>query len=744
MQIPQSHPSVELVQTIGHHRTGRLAEAERGYRSVLANDPDQPDALNLLGVVLCQKGACTEGLAWIDRAIARMPYAAAYHGNRGEVLRELGQLEGAESALKRAIELDPGLATAYNNLGLVYVRGHPVRFAEALAALETAIRLDPSLIQARCNLADLFVALDRLPEAIDTFRALLAINPDHSWALLALGQLLLDIGASDCLDEAAQLCRRACALSPERVEPYTNLGNVLTAMGQFDEAEAAYRRAIALSPGCALAWNNLGLLYQRVGRWSEAEEAAERALSLEPGSPKLLAARASLLSEEGRLAEAIDLFEQALKRDPEHVESLSGLGKVYYRQGRGEEARAALGASARLRPSLAAPRIQLARLCAEAGEFDASNAHARAALECPFSAEAFFVIAMNLRGRLPDHELDAMIQALGRKNLGDADAASLAFGAGTVLDARGRFEEAAHLFEIGNARQSNQLVRLGRAFEPERASEVIAEIIEAYTPEFFRTINGLGSSSPRPIFVVGMPRSGTTLVEQMLASHPEVHGAGEIEDIANLERQISPGMPSPRLLAKTLRAGNRATIDSLAQRYFIRLEELGGRAVRVVDKMPDNFYRLGMIATLFPEAKIVICLRDMRDVALSCWVTYFGEVSWASDLRNIATRITHHDQILEHWRAVLPRAPIEIRYETLVDNLELETRRLLDALELPWNSRCLDFHSLERTVRTASLNQVRSPLHRGSVGRWKPYRKSLQPLFATLAKLDHPLGSTLA
>jgi tetratricopeptide (TPR) repeat protein len=731
-----------LDTAIAHHRCGRLDAAESGYRSLLAVEPDHDDALHLLGVTLCQKGRKLEALGWIERAIARRPEIAAYHGARGEVLRELGRDDEAAAALARALELDPNLATARNNLGLIHLRAG--RLEAALASFDEAIRLRPGLTTARINRGEALGLIGRWDEAAASYREVLEPEPENAWVHAYLGYALVECGDVDRLDEAAAHCQRALELAPGLAQAHTNLGAVWVAMGRVDDALAAFRRAVAIDPSLAMPWNNIGRAEQQLGRFDAALAAYHEALARAPRSARFHANLAGLLAEQHRDAEAVARYRLALECEPGHAESLCGLGQSLLVLGRRDEACAALEKATRLRPRLPAPRLTLARIHAEDGDFEQSNAVARSVLvEFPRSADAYLQLATNQRERLQDDDLEAMIALLEHPYYGDCAVASLAFGVAGVLDGRGRYEEAARYFELSNARQARHWSSRGERFDPDRESRVVDDRIASFTPEFFRSIHGRGSPSRRPLFIVGMPRSGTTLTEQVLASHPSVFGAGELEDIMTMVRGLIPPDGGPIELLRTLRSLDDASSRDLAERHVDRLAELGPGAEHVVDKMPSNLMHLGFIAALWPEARIIVCRRDPRDVALSCWTTYFGAIRWANDLTAIARQIIDHDRLIAHWKAVLPIPLIEVVYEEFVADFEAQARRLVESVGLEWHPACLDFHTLGRPIRTASLRQVRRPIYSRSVGRWRHYEAALAPLLDVFARHGHPLPSRL-
>ena len=259
-------------------------------------------------------------------------------------------------------------------------------------------------------------------------------------------------------------------------------------------------------------------------------------------------------------------------------------------------------------------------------------------------------------------------------------------------------------------------------------------VLNAFCGEFFLKIAGAGLDTRQPVFVFGLPRSGTTLVEQVLASHSGVHAAGEIsltgKSLAAIPRILGRAAP-PLECVGDLEA---QMIPPIAERHLDSLLALVGEppVERIVDKMPDNYIHLGFLASLFPRATFIYCRRGYRDIAVSCWMTDFGRIGWASDFEHIAARICQHHRIMDHWRKVLPVPLHEFRYEETVADLEGASRKLLTACGLGWEPACLNFHQSRRPIRTASAVQVRQPVYRRSVGRWKNYERALAGLFERL------------
>jgi hypothetical protein len=250
-------------------------------------------------------------------------------------------------------------------------------------------------------------------------------------------------------------------------------------------------------------------------------------------------------------------------------------------------------------------------------------------------------------------------------------------------------------------------------------------MIEVFDAAFFARTKGWGSDSEMPVFIVGLPRSGTTLIEQILASHPHVFGGGEMT-LAEESVRALPARPgvADEPLARVARL-DRAGVAEAANAYLERLRALGGGAARVVDKMPENYVNLGYIACLFPRARIIHCRRNVRDVALSCWMTHFTKIRWTDDPAHFAAHVVDYRRIMKHWDSVLPLEILDVDYEATVADLEPNARRLVAWCGLEWDPACLAFHETKRTVRTASAAQVRQPVHRRSVERWRNYEEAL-------------------
>ncbi|MBX9579753.1 MAG: tetratricopeptide repeat protein [Gemmataceae bacterium] len=718
-----------LAAAVEHHQRGRLDAAERGYRAVLAATPDHPDALHLLGVAAHQRGRHAEAADLIGRAVALRPDAADYHANLAEVWRALGQPERAADACRAALRLRPDYPEAANNLGLALLQlGQP---AEAVEYLRQALALRPAFALAHNNLGDALRAIGDTAGAIDHFRAAVRLAPDFAEAHSNLGQLLAERRQ---LDEALAHAARAVELRPDLAEAQSNLGNVLRELGRADGARRHYAEALRLAPNLATVHGNLGQLHQEEGRLDDAIASYQQALALDPGAARIACHLGTALAEQERYDEAAGQYEAVLRTAPDHPEALHGLGVVRHEQGRDAEAVRLYRAALAARPDFARAAGDLAATLEEVNDLPGAEAALRAGRSHDPDHPALLAqLATLLRGKLPDDDLAALRAAAAAPHLRDRDRADLHFALAQVLDARREYAAAADHLTQANALDRAARHRRGEDYDPDKHTAFVSDLIAACTPAFFDRVRGLGLDSDRPVFVVGLPRSGTTLVEQVLASHPRVHGAGELRLARDEFESLPAVMDSPDPPAGCLARLDRPAIEAIGRRHLDRLAALNATADRVVDKMPDNYLYLGLLAAVFPRAAFVHCRRDLRDIAVSCWMTNFRKIRWANDPDHIAARFADYRRLCDHWRAALPVRVLEVNYEETVADLEGVARRLVAWCGLDWDPACLRFHEAARPVRTASVTQVRRPVYGTSVARWRHYEPALADLFARLA-----------
>jgi tetratricopeptide (TPR) repeat protein len=583
-----------------------------------------------------------------------------------------------------------------------------------------------------------------LAEAETLYRSVLAEAPRHAHALHLLGVLTHQLGRHE---EARTLIEQALAVQGPHPVFYSNLAAVCLALGQLDEAEAHCQSALRLKPDLADARRNLQAVLRRKGQPPDAEPVDElqqltEAVERYPHSPQLQYRLAVALLARGQVDAAIEHLRQAIHLKPDFANAHSNLGAALGALNRLDESVECFQTALRLEPTDTHARSSLAATLSFQGRTAEAMDELRETLRIdPNHVRALGVLSTLAAAgnyRFTPQEVERITALADRAGLPPADRSHYHFALAQWLDQAGNYELA---FE--HARQANELRQElnrtgGEPFDPAVHRAYVDDLIATFSPEYFGSLRGRGVDSELPVFIVGMMRSGTTLAEQILASHPLVHGAGELADLGQLAgglpRRLGTEMPYPQCVA----AINVVTAQGVAADYLRILHERGGPAQRVVDKMPLNFLGLGLIATLFPRARIIHCRRDPVDTCLSCYFRDFTtSFTFKYDLHHLGIYYREYERLMAHWRRVLPVPMFELQYEELTAEPEVVSRRLVAFCGLEWDERCLRFHETERPVRTASTAQVRQPMYRSAVGRWKRYEKHLGRL---LAALGLPLG----
>jgi tetratricopeptide (TPR) repeat protein len=687
---PSDAPTaIDVAKTIERARmawgAGRADEAEMACRQVLAVWPGQVDAAYLLGLMAYTFGNLDLAITYV-RDACRSPRApAVYLSDLAEMCRQKGLLAEGETAGRRAVALAPNFAAAWNNLGIVLQE--MLKLDESRLCLTRALTLEPNNPETLNNLANTFKRLGLAAEAEKRWNAALALKPDYA-------------------------------------EAYSNLSNLLNDQGEYDRAEGMARRAIELNPRLADAYVNLAAVHTVRHRHPDALRVLDALLAFAPGHARALAARALTLKELDRVDEALETAKRAALAAPEGPEAHNAIGQVYQARGEFEPALAAYDRAAALPgPAQMDAIANRGALFMEFGrKEEAMKALAEAARAFP-NAPGILFGQTDLRNFERGDPLIGQMQALlAREGISLADRATLHFGLGKAFLDIGDSEQAFRHYNEGN-----RLKRSTFAYDADANERWMARVAEVFSPVLLAAKADMGARSDLPVFVVGMPRSGTTLVEQILASHPMIHGAGELKRLQTLVDGVD-GFPvtAPAMTAEQLKA--------LGDAYLTFVKPLAAGRRRVVDKMPSNFLYAGLIRLVLPDARVIHCRRDPVDTCLSCYTKLFaGEQAFTYDQTELGRFHCAYVGLTTHWRETLPGSHfLEVDYEAVVDDVDREARRMLDFLGLPWDERALRFHETQRPVRTASVNQVRQPIYRTSAGRWRRHATHLQPLLVAL------------
>jgi tetratricopeptide (TPR) repeat protein len=602
----------------------------------------------------------------------------------------------------------------------------------------------------------------RLDVAEPIYRALLRRNPEDPTVLHLLGLLLVDCGQ---YSQSIALINRSLELRPDQPTAFADLARAQRAAGDHEAAALLARRAIELDPTLADAYVQLGCALLLADDSAGAIESLQQAVTLAPRSfeaqvrlaaalvkhkdmeaaaevlhvalelvqdqPDLTVDCAAVLFELARYEEALALYRKAADLAPQHRRAQFGIAWTMARMGDASSAAELCREVLAEAPDLADMWLLLGTCYATTGRFDdAAEAYRRTLELTPDSVEALSGL-VGVGRRLDKHHDSGTLGIVLRDEARSlSDRISAGFAEGREFDQRGEYDAAFEAYSLANQLLHDQRTAAGHVFSRADQKGLVDWLMSTMDPEMFAATAGWGDPSEVPVFVVGLPRSGTTLVEQIAASHPLVFGAGEHKDIDGILSVLNGGDKGRPPVT-----WDRAALRREAVSHVHRLRGLGGDAVRVIDKLPDNVFNLGQIAVMFPRAKIILCRRDLRDVSLSCFFQPFIDdaMMWTDDLADCGFRAQETARLMDYWPGVLPVPVLELQYETLVENLESESRRLIDFLGLEWDEACLSFHQTERTVLTASHWQVRQPLYASSVGRWKHYENRLGPLLDELA-----------
>ncbi|HEY1544720.1 MAG TPA: sulfotransferase [Xanthobacteraceae bacterium] len=545
-----------------------------------------------------------------------------------------------------------------------------------------------------------------------------------------------------CLGRAVELYQQILQREPGLPEVHNNLGAALAALGRLSDATQSYRRALDLNPGNAQAWCNWGTALASLGELGEAEDKLRRAVGLDARFVEAHSQLGHTLRRLGRLDAAEDMLRRALALDPNSAPAHANLGGLLLDGGRPSEAAAAFARAVALKPDFAAAHNNLALALKEVGRLEEAGRAAEQAIRLAPRRAAYYANLADVRTFATGDPHAAMLEALAQEATLPADERiHLHFALAKAYDDMGRPDAAFTQLRAGNALKRQAII-----YDEATTLTRLERTRALFTPELIAARQGAGEPTRRPVFILGMPRSGTTLIEQILASHPDVCGAGEIkllDQVVGAVRDRAPpaAMPSSRVAAyPDMVAGMGAQDFSwLGAAYEQELARRAPGARRVTDKMPPNFIYVGLIHLALPHATIIHAVRDPVDTCVSCFAKLFVEgQAYAYDLGELGRYYRHYRALMAQWHRVLPPGRIlDVHYEDVVADLEGSARRILAHCGLPWDARCLDFHRNGRAVRTASAAQVRRPIYGHAVARWRKYERFLAPL---LAELVPPYG----
>ena len=537
--------------------------------------------------------------------------------------------------------------------------------------------------------------LDRLPEALEALDQAVISEPDNATMLAHRGHVLLRLQR---MDEATDDFRQSIALDTSQMVALGGLASICLATGHMGEAAALLSRLTDCDSANHVHWLNLGLARQEIGLLREAEEAFRAALNLAPGNLDIWCALGSVLQSQGNLDEACEWFSQVLRSQSDHPQAIAAIAGIRELEGRSDES------MEMLRPLLSNNAVPVIRLAA--AQLLQKSGDTREAVE-------------HLTAVLTHAEADPLQRSTAH------------FLLSAMWDKSGEYDLA-----FAEAAKGNQ-IRSGR-YSAENQEQWFVRNRKIFDGGVLERLAGAAALESPVIFIVGMPRSGTSLVEQILASHSKIYGAGELDSIVRLATGLGDVIDSRRVYPECLEEAKADQIEALSADLGARYRTLAGTAGLVTDKMWQNFEYLGLIQLLLPASKVIHCCRDPRDTSLSCFLQGFGVAGppFSYSLPGIAHYYRQYQEMMNYWQRTLKLQILDVQYEEVVTSPEVQIKRILEFLGLQWESDCLKFHRTRRVVRTASSDQVRQPIYRSSVGRHSNYSGHLAEFFAALPVYD--------
>ena len=618
-----------------------------------------------------------------------------------------GDSTQARSAFQKAVELNPSNPTAHCNLGLCLnsVGEH----AAAVRSIKKALNIDPNFAAGQYTLGVVLEAQNLKRPAMDAFRAAISIDPNHIDSHNNLAVILHQEGRTS---EAIEHFEMAISSNPDFAEAHFNLGATLVEMGKHDQALKYLEKAIKIDPGHSAAFNNYGIALRALGDLESAVSALERALVLRPQYPEAMNNLANALVDEGQLEEAIDVYEKALRLRPHYPSALNGQGSAMRQLGYLDKAERKLQSALSLDPNYAAAHNNLGIVKGDMGFVSEANFHFHKASEiAPELISARRNLVTYHPKSINDQVLAELLTIWSKKNLSNLERCELGFALYEACKHLGQRKSAFKYLTL-----ANKLRRSSLPYDP----NVDINLFEALKSSSNAWANGTAScleNRPSPIFIVGMPRSGTTLVEQIISSHSEVQGLGELPYLMrNAMKLVDEGIEDFFSASQQLR-----------ERYYSNLEGHIGRELKFTDKLPQNFLWIPAILASFPEAKIV---HVFRDAAATCWSIYekffpTTGLRFSYDLDDIARYYSLYKDLMVHHSDLVGDRVYHLSYERLTEAPQDEIASLAGHLEMNLEPAMLTPHLNSRAVSTASALQVRQQIYSGSSQNWREFREFL-------------------
>ena len=671
---------------------------------------------NILGAAATKIGKLEQAILAFQKAIAIKPDYAEAFNNMGNAIRDQGSLEKAIQAYNKAIKLKPNYTEAYCNMGIALKDQDKPN--EAIAAFKKAIAINPNYSEAFYNMGVTLHDQRLLEEAIHAYKIALSINPDYIEACNNLGNAFKQIGM---LDKAIGAFKAALTIKPDYAEAHNNLGNTMKDQGRLDEAIVAYNMALSIRPNYPEVYNNKGNTLKLKGYFEEAIQAYKKAISIKPVYAEAYYNMGNALKIQGKLEEATWAYNQALHNNPDYVEAYNNLGGTFHEQGALDDAAKAYSAALSIRPDYAEAHNNLGVIFQERGKFDdATRAYKKALSFQPNFSEAhrFLSTLINYTHEYP--HIRQVEDLLKDPNISEIDRCNLFYAYAKMQEDIGNFQIAFESY-VSGGKLKRELLKYDF-----KQDQNFFQKIKVTAPQLIRQGAKMDFEKIQltPIFIIGMPRSGTSIVEQIISSHAEVTGAGELPFISSFGKSLATGENQP----------NAEALQRFRQKYLKELSKRANGRNFVCDKMPQNFIFTALICTAFPEAKIIHVNRTAEATCWSNFKNYFisDGLGYSYTLEETVNYYVLYSDLMHFWTQKLGNRIYHLCYDELTVNQDLQTHQLVENLGLKWDSNCLSPQNNTRVVKTASNVQVRQPLYRGSSSSWRKYEPFIGDAFINL------------
>jgi len=634
------------------------------------------------------------------------------------------QLPAAQQLYEQICAADDTNADAWTKLGIVH--GMQNNHSKAAEYLDKALALNPNSTETRMNYAQALLQSGEFTQAVEQYERVLATNPESETAWFMLGRCQAELNQ---LDAATDAYRKALAIKPEYAQALHGLGFILNRLGQNNEAIGYLRHALRLNPNMGHAHFALGNALQKLGNLEEALDHLLKAVTLNNGNPEFQYGLGTALSVTGRQDVAVRHLRRAIQLRPDYIEAQISLAATLVTLGEPDDALQMVEAVLEKHPDNIEAITLAATMDQHRGNIDKAHERIRPLLDAGKTHINLLLAYATICSKLDESETAiSLMEQMLEKNptLTATGRCNLHFSLGDLYDKNKQYRQAFENYHRGNDMKHVE-------FDPVQHAAGIDAIISTHTADMMTTMPRASIRSDQPVFVVGMPRSGTTLVEQILSSHPAIFGAGELPYIIQQVGGLASPTDSTTEYPYNIPKLTQQAIDSAAQDYLGKISELSPDAMRVVDKMPGNFMHLGYIELLFPDARIIHCKRDPLDTCLSNYFQNFSRSQHFSfNLTHLGVFYRNYLRLMEHWRGIITLPMLEVQYEDMIADQESGSRRIVEFCGLDWDEQCMDFHKSERYVATASYDQVRQPIYKSSVSRWKNYEEYIGPLIDAL------------